>query len=384
MQWTFRSAFERGLGGLPGKLGYDSPSGEMLMIFKIAPYSKHVALCAALLLGGCLLGAQTNSDPLKSGFENPPNGARPRVWWHWLNGNITKEGIQLDLEWMHRVGLGGFQNFDASLGTPQVVEHRLAYMTPEWKETFLYATKLADQLGLEEAIAGSPGWSETGGPWVKPNEAMKKYVWSEIEVKGGERFSGVLPHPPSNTGAFQNLPNHDLPSEGDPIKGLAYYADSAVVAYRLPESDVSVAELRPKITTSAGSAAKIDAAALSDGDYVSGVEFPSAPVGESSWIQYEFERPVRVQAITYVSGARFDPMSIFRGFGQSGRELEVSDDGESFRTITPVEDGAVGTTTAFAPVSARFFRVTFKITGPAANSATGAGTASLPDRKSVV
>ena len=64
-------------------------------------------------LGG--LQAQTNPDPLKSGFENPPESARPRVWWHWMNGNITKEGIKLDLEWMHRVGLAGFQNFDAAL-----------------------------------------------------------------------------------------------------------------------------------------------------------------------------------------------------------------------------------------------------------------------------
>src|SRR4029077_4215359 len=102
-------------------------------------------LTLLFLAGGTAL-AQTTPDPLKSGFETPPNGARPRVWWHWMNGNITKEGIQLDLEWMHRVGLGGFQNFDASLGTPQVVDPRLAYMTPEWKETFSYATKLADRL----------------------------------------------------------------------------------------------------------------------------------------------------------------------------------------------------------------------------------------------
>ena len=59
--------------------------------------------------------AQTTSDPLKRGFENPPDGARPRVWWHWMNGNITTEGIKLDLEWMHRVGLAGYQNFDAAL-----------------------------------------------------------------------------------------------------------------------------------------------------------------------------------------------------------------------------------------------------------------------------
>ncbi len=59
--------------------------------------------------------SQTASDPLKQGFENPPNSARPRVWWHWMNGNITKDGIKLDLEWMHRVGIVGFQNFDAAL-----------------------------------------------------------------------------------------------------------------------------------------------------------------------------------------------------------------------------------------------------------------------------
>jgi hypothetical protein len=130
------------------------------------PAMKSSSVALTLILGLCANLAQTSTDSLKSGFENPPKGARPRVWWHWMNGNITKEGIKLDLEWMHRVGLGGFQNFDAALATPQVVDHRLAYMTPEWKDAFKYAITLGDHLGLEEAIAGSPGWSESGGPWV--------------------------------------------------------------------------------------------------------------------------------------------------------------------------------------------------------------------------
>ena len=159
-------------------------------------------LCFAL--AGKLAYGQ-GGDALKSGFENPPEGAKPRVWWHWMNGNITKDGIKLDLEWMHRAGLGGFQNFDASMMTPQVVEKRLAYMTPDWKDAFKYAITVGDQLNLEMAIAGSPGWSETGGPWVPAKEAMKKYVWSETRVEGGKAFSGTLAHPPSNTGAFQNL-----------------------------------------------------------------------------------------------------------------------------------------------------------------------------------
>src|ERR1035438_4100855 len=82
---------------------------------------------------------QQDSDALQKGFEDPPSAAHPLVWWHWMNGNITKEGIKLDLEWMHRVGIAGFQNFDAQLNTPQVVDKRLAYMTPEWKEAFKYA-----------------------------------------------------------------------------------------------------------------------------------------------------------------------------------------------------------------------------------------------------
>jgi hypothetical protein len=69
---------------------------------------KFVGACSVLLFSFGALSAQSKPDSLQSGFENPPESARPQVWWHWMNGNITKEGIKLDLEWMHRVGLGGF------------------------------------------------------------------------------------------------------------------------------------------------------------------------------------------------------------------------------------------------------------------------------------
>lgn len=129
------------------------------------------------------MGAEAEkADTLASGFAKPPQSAAPRAWWHWMNGNITQEGIKLDLEWMKRIGIGGFQTFDASLGTPQVVEKRLVFMTPEWKEAFSFATTLADKLHLEMGIAGSPGWSESGGPCAAPAQAMKKIVWSETTI----------------------------------------------------------------------------------------------------------------------------------------------------------------------------------------------------------
>jgi hypothetical protein len=339
------------------------------------------------VLGLCLgftasLGfAQSGSDGLKSGFENPPQGALPRVWWHWMNGNITQEGIKLDLEWMHRVGLGGFQNFDASMMTPKVVDKRLAYMTPEWKEAFKYATTLSDQLGLEMAIAGSPGWSETGGPWVPAKEAMKKYVWSETRVEGGKPFTGALPHPPSNTGAFQNLGIEDL---GDMLGGgfnaPEFYADTAVVAYKEAENDVPLEESHPKITTSGGN---IDPALLSDGDLVKTVALTSAPLGEKAWIQYEFEQPQAIRALTIVSGGKKNSFEAFiPPTGESGRALEASDDGQTFRVVADLpKGGATERTVSFAPVTAKYFRVTFKTLPAAPNPLAEMGLPSSPPPK---
>ena len=312
-----------------------------------------------------VLGALANSglpilqgadDPLEAGFAKPPNEARPRVWWHWMNGNITKEGIKLDLEWMHRVGIGGFQNFDASLFADQVVEKRLVYMTPEWKDAFLYATTLADQLGLEMAIAGSPGWSESGGPWVTPAQAMKKLVWSETRVEGGRRFTGSLPKPPTTTGPFQNAPLMSLLARlaGQTQKAPPeLYKDSGVVAYRVPASDVPMSDLRPVVTWSSGT---IDPSLLADSDFVKFAALPMAPVGEKAWIQFDFGKAVAIRAASLAIAGFKWPF----GPPPPGPDLEASDDGQSFRKVVNIpRNTAAQNTVSFPPVLARFFRVAF-------------------------
>jgi len=320
-----------------------------------------VASFGLLILGAGAAWGQASADPLTSGFQNPPNGARPRVWWHWMNGNITKEGITADLEWMHKAGLGGYQNFDAALQTPQVVEKRLVYMTPEWKDAFKHAILLGDQLGLEMAIAGSPGWSESGGPWVPGSEGMKKYVWSETVVHGGQPFSGTLPHPPSNSGAFQNESIHDQPTPGAaPIPN--FYKDIVVVAYKRPASDKSVDELHAKITASGGTP---DFAMLTDGDLEKTTRLPIPAPGQTSWIQYEFPQPQAIRAITFVMG-RFDDIAAFvAGMGAPDKVLEASDDGQNFREVAKLNgDDAPQNTVSFPAVTAKYFRVTFKRTPP--------------------
>ena len=72
-------------------------------------------LAVLAAVAGSAFGQQQSSKSLEDGFRQPPDSAKPRVWWHWMNGNITKEGIKLDLDWMHRVGIAGYQNFDAAL-----------------------------------------------------------------------------------------------------------------------------------------------------------------------------------------------------------------------------------------------------------------------------
>jgi len=333
----------------------------------------HPILCmfaASTCTAGAITPAplQNPADTLAQGFQTPPESARPRVWWHWMDGNITQEGIKLDLEWMKRAGLGGFQTFDAAIQTPQVVPKRLAYMTPEWREAFKYATVLADRLGLEAAIAGSPGWSESGGPWVPPSQGMKKYVWSATEVVGGKPFTGQLAHPPANSGAFQNLPPSDVmspPPGAQPIP--QYYADSVVVAYRKPEGDVPIASRHPKIRSSGG---VLNEALLSDGDLQKSVELPIPKnVGESAWIQYEFREPQTLRAMTLGSHDLDGFSQAIVGVGAPGKALEASDDGVHFHEVAALSPGkdvfgflSPQYTLAFAPVTAKFFRVTFKRT----------------------
>lgn len=299
---------------------------------------------AAAVLAAWAVSAQ-NADPLERGFQDPPDSARPRVWWHWMNGNITKEGIRLDLEWMKRVGIGGFQNFDASLSTPQVVDHRLVYMTPEWKDAFRYAATLADQLGLEMAIAGSPGWSETGGPWVKPEQAMKKLVWSETRVTGGQPFTGSLPQPPAVAGPFQSIPRAGSTA--------TFYADTAVVAYREPQDDRPLA---PANVTSSGG--HFDMAALAVGDVANPSILPAPAPNESAWVQFEFAQPQKLSAVSLAAGG-------------GTRELQSSDDGAQFQAVTTIPAGGnIPHTISFAPVTARFYRIAFRNPPPRAGAPT--------------
>ena len=316
-------------------------------------------------------------ENLSTNFKTPPNAAKPRVWWHWMNGNITKDGIQKDLDWMSRVGIGGFQNFDANLMTPVIVPKKLVFMQPDWKDAFKFTTELADKKGLEMAIAGSPGWSVTGGPWVEPKDGMKKYVWTETRIEGGKTFSGKLPQPSGVLSNFQNIELVDGVLSGGFIGTKPiFYQDAAVVAYRISTSEKTLAELSPKVTSSGG---EFSLKSLTDGDLQTGAYLPPKEAGEDMWIQYEFDTPQTFKALSVV-GADHNALEQFDGSPEN-RSLKVSDDGINFREVVKIHGSLVPqTTVAFSSTTAKFFRFAYKTLPGSANpfAAMMGGSTEIP------
>lgn len=343
-----------------------------------------VALATLGLLASCSRETAT-PDPtpdlaeLKAGFQNPPNEARPRVWWHWMNGNITQDGITKDLEWMERTGIGGFQNFDANLFTPVVVDEKLVFMTPKWKEAFKHTTDLAIQKGLEMTIAGSPGWSVTGGPWVEPRDGMKKYTWSEMTLEGGKPYAGPLPTPVKRTGAFQNVvADGGMDMSGQMRVLPEFYEDASVFAYRLPEGEATLSQLAPSVTSSGGA---FTLGALTDGDLQTATELPPGEVGEEIWIQYSFNAPQTFRSYAVV-GANHNSLEQFRGSPQN-RRLYVSDDGVNFRKVADIPGTLVPQTSgSFPATTALHWRFAYETlpSAPAGIAAMfGAPTPTRPD-----
>ncbi|HKW29873.1 MAG TPA: glycosyl hydrolase, partial [Verrucomicrobiae bacterium] len=149
-----------------------------------------------------LTGSAIPSDPLESGFLNPPDSARPQTWWHWMNGNITRAGITADLEAMKQIGLGGATIVNVDCGIPR---GPVAFMSPEWRADFKFAVQEANRLGLKLCVENCAGWSSSGGPWNSVTNAMQRLTSSETRIQGPVVFDAVLPPPPMTLGFYRDI-----------------------------------------------------------------------------------------------------------------------------------------------------------------------------------
>lgn len=318
-------------------------------------------ICAAALYLGTSHTAIA-ADALLDGFRTPPVAAKPRVWWHWNSGQISSAGIAADLDWMERIGLGGYQAFDVDLGAPRVVENPLPYMSDAWKAAFGEAVERSIRKGFDIGIAGSPGWSESGGPWVKPEQAMKKYVWSETQVTGGRRFIGQLAQPPGSAGLFQN--------NASGLGTKAFYRDAKLVAFRTPKGAILPI---PTVNASGGN---FTAQALSDGDVVKSTELAPGTDG-AAWLQFDYGRPVTVRAVTTATGS----YAHFGGRGGaglgSGVRLEASTDGQSWKQVGLIDTAGPQRTATVPTTTARWFRI-FVPAGAGPKAKTGGASMAGP------
>lgn len=156
------------------------------------------------------------ADELQSGFFNPPAQARPHTWWHWMNGNITREGITADLEAMARIGLGGAEIFNIA-GSHQndIPPGPIDYLSPEWLDMVKHAANEAGRLGLELCIHNCAGWATSGGPWVKPEHASQKLVSAEWITWGNKRIIKKLPQPEVREGYYRDIAVFAIPTSMD-------------------------------------------------------------------------------------------------------------------------------------------------------------------------
>lgn len=275
------------------------------------------------------LNAAATAEPLEDGFLNPPVSAKPQTWWHWMNGNISKEGITADLEAMKQIGLGGATIVNVDCGIPR---GDVPFMSPAWREDFKFAIQEAGRLGLDMTVENCAGWSSSGGPWNTPEHAMQHLVSSEVRVTGPTNFSGALPQPPTK---------------------LDFYRDIAVLA--IPDSaalETSMNAFAPKASASATS---VNPKQIVDGNAKTSIELPAPKAGKPQFVQLEFAKPFSARTVVLAGGATMPDCS---------GELLVSDDGTKFRMLKPFTFGRRASPTQLLslgaePVTARFWRVQF-------------------------
>ena len=144
-------------------------------------------------------------------FLAPPDANKINAWWHWMDGYITKSGITRDLEAMHAEGIHSATILNIARlknleGNPEV-----KFGSAEWYEMFRYAIKEAKRLGMTIGTSNCDGWSESGGPWIKPENSMKQYTWRKTFINGGRQVAVKL---------------------NEPVGFEHFYKDDRVLAYR--------------------------------------------------------------------------------------------------------------------------------------------------------
>ncbi|MFH1942451.1 MAG: glycosyl hydrolase [bacterium] len=163
---------------------------------------------------------------LKSGFLAPPDSTRPGVYWYFLEGNLNREELTADLASMKEAGIG-FALFQEVRNEPR---GKVNFLSEEWKALFKHAVREGERLGIRIILGSSPGWTGSGGPWIRTEQSMQFLVVSFTETNGPATFQAILSEP----GPKKPYRNPTGMSERIKNDRDTWYEDVAVLAFPTP------------------------------------------------------------------------------------------------------------------------------------------------------
>jgi hypothetical protein len=207
-------------------------------------------LLLPLLVALFCVGGSHAEESLEQAFKQPPDSARPWVYWYFQDGHLTREGMKADLEAMKKAGIGGALYLEVTaMGIPK---GPIEFMSPKWQDLIVAAIHDCERLGLEFALGTGPGWCGAGGPWIKPDDAMQHLVGTATQVSGPKPIKLALPKPAPRDPFFgRGTLSGNLLKEWQ-----EYYRDTAVIAfptpatlYRLPDTEEKALFHRAPYTT---------------------------------------------------------------------------------------------------------------------------------------
>jgi hypothetical protein len=277
--------------------------------------------------------AQSIADP-EQDFRNPPASARPWVFWYWMHGAVSKEGITADLEAMKEVGIGGAYLMPIKDTVAGLFNAPVRQLTDEWWQMVRFAMQEAKRLDLQLGMHVSDGFALAGGPWITPELSMQKLVWTKTYIREGGPVQIKLERPETIAG---------------------YYKDIAVFAYPANSRQAfSDTVLVPTVTTSNGTQASF-LAFMSDGK-------ESFRSDTACWIQYKYAVPFTCRSIrVHVGGNNYQAQRFV---------VQVSNDGVNFTTITRLQPPRHGwqdtdedVTHAIPATTAKYFRFVYNKEG---------------------
>src|SRR5215469_18947551 len=190
--------------------------------------------------------AADDRDEHYATFLNPPDSARPWVYWYFMDGHLSPDGMKADLESLKRAGIGGGVYLEVDIGIPS---GPVLFMSEPWQQMVADAFGQADSLGLEIALGAGAGWCGAGGPWVKPEGSMQFLETSVTRVHGPGKFHEALPKPKPRTPFFgEETLTPELHKEWE-----QFYVDDYLLAFPGPQGDSAIADLEEKALYTRGS-----------------------------------------------------------------------------------------------------------------------------------